>query len=205
MSSSSHSPPADPEADRLSNLVGAWTLAVADRITAATMSAAGRGGQAPAAIVALHEFAEGGTIDRLRQILGLTHSAAVRLVDGLVADGYVVRGHAIGDRRSVSLTLTARGRAAARRIARARRETIQATLAGLSEGERRALTSVAERLSAHLAELRLEQRARGEAPEGGWLCRLCDLHACGRPDGRCPVAARAAVRRSASSQPRGRA
>ncbi len=205
MSSSSSSPATDQEADRLSNLVGAWALAVTDRVTASTVSAAGRGGQAPAAIVALHQFADGCTIEHLRGVLGLTHSAAVRLVDGLVGDGHVVRDHGAGDRRSVRLNLTPRGRAAARKIARARRETVAATLAGLCESERRAVTAVAERLAANLTELRLEQRARGETPDGGWLCRLCDMQACGRADGRCPVAARAVALRPASSEPSGRA
>jgi hypothetical protein len=59
---------------------------VADRVTAAAAVAAGRGGQAPAALVALHEFAGGGTIDQLRQVLGISHSTAVRLIDSLVAD-----------------------------------------------------------------------------------------------------------------------
>ena len=51
---------ADPALARLANLLGAWTLAVSDRVTAAAGAAAGRGGQAPAAIVALDQFAEGG-------------------------------------------------------------------------------------------------------------------------------------------------
>src|ERR1017187_5471201 len=75
----------------LSNVVAALALALTDRISEATERAAGRGGQAPAALVALHEFLDGGTIEHLRQALGLSHSAAVRLVDRLVADGHVVR------------------------------------------------------------------------------------------------------------------
>jgi hypothetical protein len=35
---------------------------------------------------------------------------------------------------------------------------------------------------------------------GAWTCRLCDLHACGRPAGRCPAANAAAARFAA--QPR---
>ncbi len=188
MSSNSISPNADAEAERLSNLLGAWALAVADRMTAAVAEATGRGGQAPAAVVALHQFAEGSTIEQLRHVLGLTHSAAVRLVDGLVADGLIAREQAKGDRRSVTLTLTARGRTAARRIARARRDAIAPTLARLPAADRWALTALAEGLTADMARLRLEQRARGEEPPGGWMCRLCDLHACGRPEGRCPAA-----------------
>jgi len=186
-------PSRDPEFARLSNLVGAWALAVADRIQAAANTAAGRGGQAPAALVALHEFAGGGTIEDLRRVLGLTHSAAVRLVDGLVADGHVTRGPGTADARSVAVILTAAGRAAARQILRARAEAVASTLDGLSQAQRRSLTTMAEHLTGDLAELRLEERRQGRPPTRGWLCRLCDFEACGRPDGRCPAAGRAAV------------
>ncbi len=192
MSSSSSSPNADPDLARLANLLGAWSLAVADRITAAAAAAAGRGGQAPAALVALDQFAEGSTIEQLSDVLALTHSATVRLVDALVADGHVARRRRAGDGRAVAVRLTASGRAAARKIRRARAEAAKAALGGLSEAQRRSLTSMAERLTAEMTTLRLEERAAGTPPAGGWLCRLCDFQACGRPDGRCPAAARAA-------------
>ena len=192
MSSSSSSSKADAASGRLANLVGAWALAIADRVEAATAEAAGRGGQAPAALVALHEFAGGGTIEDLRQVLGLTHSAAVRLIDSLVADGHVARRQSAADRRSVALALTASGHAAARRIIRARAQAVEATLGGLSKGQRRALSALAERLTGDLAALRLEERRQGVPPAGGWLCRLCNFEACGRPEGRCPAATRAA-------------
>jgi MarR family transcriptional repressor of emrRAB len=193
MSSRSSSPKTDPASGegRLANLVGAWALAVADRLEAATSAAAGRGGQAPAALVALHEFAGGGTIDELSEVLGLTHSAAVRLVDVLVAKGHVARRPVARDRRAVSIVLTASGRAAARRIIRARAQAVEATLDGLTEAQRRSLTTLAERLTGDLTALRLDERRRGSAPSGGWLCRLCDFETCGRPEGKCPAARRA--------------
>ena len=191
MSSSSSSPGADPALARLGNLAGAWALALSDRVTSAAAAAAGRGGQAPAALVALDQFAEGSTIERLSQVLGLTHSAAVRLIDALVVDGHVVRSHRAGDRRSVALRLTPAGQATAQRVARARAAALQEAITGLSDDQRLALTGLAEQLTADLAALRLEQRAAGEPPAGGWLCRLCDFRACGRLEGRCPAAARA--------------
>lgn len=191
MSSSSSSPDTDPAPDRLANLLGAWALAVADRIGAATSTAAGRSGQAPAALVALHQFAGGGTIEHLRGVLGLTHSAAVRLIDGLVADGYVARRAHAGDRRSVALALTPAGRGAAGRILRARAEAVEATLEGLPGAQRQSLTALVEELTGDLVARRLEDRRHGTMPPGGWLCRLCDFEACGRPEGKCPAAARA--------------
>jgi DNA-binding MarR family transcriptional regulator len=191
MSSRSSSPGADAELGRLANLLAAWALAVSDRVTAAAAEAAGRGGQAPAALVALHQFAGGGTIEDLRQVLGLTHSAAVRLIDALVADGHVARRQSRGDRRSVALALTPRGRAAARRTLRARARAVERTLDGLTDAQQRSLTMLAERLTSDMAGLRLAARAEGGPPAGGWLCRLCDFETCGRPEGRCPAAARA--------------
>ena len=194
MSSRSRSGTSDQSVARLANVIGAWTLAVADGVTAAAATAAGRGGQAPAALVALHEFAGGSTIDQLRQVLGISHSTAVRLVDGLVADGHVSRTHDTDDRRAVALTLTAAGRRTARRILAARREAVQGTLEGLSEHERRSLMRLAEALTGQLVDLKLDERARGNAPRSGWLCRLCDFDACGRSDGLCPATGRARAR-----------
>jgi DNA-binding MarR family transcriptional regulator len=194
MSSSSRSRNTDPSVVRLTNLVGAWSLAVADRVTVAAATAAGRGGQAPAALVALHEFAAGSTIDHLRQVLGISHSTAVRLIDGLVADGHVARAPHTDDRRAVALTLTPAGRRAARRILTARHQAVDGTLAGLSEQEQHSLMRLAEVLTAQLVDVKLGERALGSDPSSGWLCRLCDFGACGRPDGLCPAAQRARAR-----------
>ena len=194
MSSRSRSRTADPSSARLTNLVAAWSLAVADRVTAAAAAAAGRGGQAPAALVALHEFAAGSTIDHLRHVLGISHSTAVRLIDGLVADGHVERALHTDDRRSVALTLTPAGRRTARRILATRRQAVHDTLEGLSEQDQRSLMRLAEVLTAQLVDLKLGERDRGNAPSSGWLCRLCDFGACGRPDGLCPAAQQAAAR-----------
>jgi MarR family transcriptional regulator, negative regulator of the multidrug operon emrRAB len=191
MSSSLSSPTAEADLARLANLLGAWSLAVSDQITAAAATAAGRGGQAPAALVALDQFAEGRTIEELSAVLGLTHSATVRLIDALVADGNVSRRRGRGDRRAVAIRLTPAGRATARRIIRARRQAVQDALGNLTAAQRRALTKMAERLTGDLTTLRLEQRAAGEIPAGGWLCRMCDFEACGRPAGRCPAMASA--------------
>ncbi len=169
-------------------------------MTAAAAAAAGRGGQAAAALVALNEFADGSTIDHLRHILGISHSAAVRLTDGLVADGHVKRAAHADDRRSVALQLTPTGRRAARRILEARYEAVHSTLEGLPEQEQRSLIGLAEALTAQLVDLKLDERAGSSSPESAWLCRLCDFHACGRPEGLCPAAHRAQSRTDPSAE-----
>jgi hypothetical protein len=92
------------------------------------------------------------------------------------------------------LTLTPAGRRAARRVLAARREVVDCALEGLSEQERRSLMGLAEGLTAQLVDLKLAERARDNPPSSGWLCRLCDFGACGRPDGLCPAAPRARAR-----------
>src|SRR4051812_31662731 len=93
------------KADRTTNMFGALTLVAADAIRQATEQAANHTAAAPAALVALYEFLDGHSVDDLCQVVGLTPSGAVRLVDRLAADGHVER-HTGADRRSVSVVLT---------------------------------------------------------------------------------------------------
>jgi DNA-binding MarR family transcriptional regulator len=179
-----------PDDRRLTNIVGAFALALDDRVREATEAAAGHSAAGPAALVGLSEFLGHGSMDQLRRAVGLTPSGAVRLVDRLAQDGYVERGPG-SDARSVALALTTAGRAAARRVRSARAAAIDGALADLSEDERRSLTSITGKMLATITRQRLADRERGEPPSGGWLCRLCDFDACGRRDGSCPSAAAA--------------
>ncbi len=177
---------------RLENLMGALSLAISDEIADAAMTVSGLGDAAPAALVALHESGRGRSIDYLRQMVGLTHSGAVRLVDRLVEAGNVERG--IGrDGRSVGLQLTRRGADTARRIRAARRESLVRTLATLGDADRATLTRLCEVLLENVTEQKIRRRDAGDQPSGGALCRLCDFASCGRNDGRCPTAQTAAA------------
>ncbi len=162
-------------------------MALSDAIRAATDAAAGHTAAVPAALVALREFLSGGSMDQLRQVIGLSHSGAVRLIDRLVADGLVER-RAGSDGRSVALVLTPEGQAAASKVQAARAAAVEEVLGCLAEDERGCLGPVADHLLSALTEHRLVDRARGNIPSGGWLCRLCDFSACGRSLGACPAA-----------------
>lgn len=172
--------------DRLTNVVGALSLAISDRIRDVTETVAGMSGAGPVALVALHQFLTGQTTEQLARVTGLTHSGAVRLVDRLVGAGLAERrsGH---DGRSLSIVLTPAGRALSRRLTDARAAAIAAVLAPLGREERRALLALTDSMINGITELRLESRHHGVEPTG-WLCRLCDLAACGRPVGACPAA-----------------
>jgi DNA-binding MarR family transcriptional regulator len=180
------------------NLVGAASQALADRIQKATAVAAGESGAAPAALVALDQFLGGRSTEALAQVTGLTHSGTVRLVDRLVEAGLVERrpGH---DARSLSIVLTRMGRARSRKISKARAAAVESALAGLDPREYQGFASAMEALVAHLTVERLGERARGEPP-AGWLCRLCDFDACGRPVGDCPAATAAADHNAAATE-----
>jgi hypothetical protein len=91
------------------------------------------------------------------------------------------------DGRSVALVLTPRGRRLAQRTRAARRDALAEVLDVLEPRERTQLTAIAEKLVGAVVTQRLEARAAGEDPPGGWLCRLCDPNACERADGHCPA------------------
>jgi DNA-binding MarR family transcriptional regulator len=166
------------------NLLGALALLLADQIDAAVGAAAGGSRSAAAALAALHGFLDRPTIDDLRRVLGLTPSGAVRLVDRLAAAGLVGRGPG-ADARSRSVALTPAGRRAAARVAAARAAVLDRALADLSPNQRRALHGLLGKVMAGLVR---------EKDGGAWICRLCDLRACGRDEGQCPTANAAAVK-----------
>jgi DNA-binding MarR family transcriptional regulator len=178
--------PLDPGA----NVVGALAQVLADRTADAIGAAAGQAESAATALSALLHFLDRPSIELLRQVLGLTHSGAVRLVDRLVAAGYVSREPG-PDARGTALTLTDAGRAAAIRVSDARAGVLAQALAPLTDAERAALAELAGKILGGLV--------RGPGATR-WICRLCDTTTCAPDEGRCPVR-NAAVARLAATAP----
>ena len=164
--------------DRVTNLLGALGLVVADRMGDAIGDAADGPETAAAALSYLHHASDDPSIDRLRRVLGLTSSGTVRLVDRLEDDGHV-RRRAGSDARSSIVVLTASGRRAAKRVSGARSGVLTDALSVLGADERRELEELISRM--------LVGMMRGPGAVR-WMCRLCDMTACGRDAGRCPVA-----------------
>jgi DNA-binding MarR family transcriptional regulator len=164
--------------DRQANLLGALSLVVTDQTAQTVATAAGQSISAAAALSALHHFLDRPTLDQLRKVLGLTPSGAVRLVDRLVDAGLVTRG-AGDDGRSRSVTLTEAGERVAEQITAARAALLTDALDGLSSAERRTLHALMGRVMANIVHSK---------DGGAWICRLCDLDACGRAAGLCPAA-----------------
>jgi DNA-binding MarR family transcriptional regulator len=157
------------------NVIGALVVVLGDRIRDATEQASGMGGALPAALSALHEWAGGRSIETLAGGLRLSHSRTVRVVDRLEERGLARRARDPADGRGVLVQLTPAGRRAGRAVLDARADALEEAL---EHDDRRDLARLAERL---LARATTGRRAAGA------ICRLCDAHACGHYDGRCPV------------------
>jgi DNA-binding MarR family transcriptional regulator len=164
--------------DRTGNLLGALSLSVADRTSDAVGDATGQSQTAAIALSALQQFLDRPSVDLLRRVLGLTPSGTVRLIDRLEDAGYVRRRPG-DDARSVSIQLTASGRRAANRVSEARAEVLQDALSALPAAKREEFEEMLSRV--------LVGMIRGPGAVR-WMCRLCDMGACGRDEGRCPVA-----------------
>jgi MarR family transcriptional repressor of emrRAB len=161
-------------AARQANLLGALALGAVDRLHGALVDGSGRSLSSTAALIHLR-LRPGETIDFLAHVLGVSHPAAVRLVDRLEAEGLVER-HAGRDLRSRALLLTAAGHGAAARTLSRRLEALAAVLDPLTAAERRQLEPLVEQLLAGLTHDRWSARH---------ICRLCDFPTCANPD--CPV------------------
>lgn len=172
---------------RLVNLLGTVALGLTDAMLGDAGSANDVDSTAAAALVTMLDLARSPSVQRLSQMVGISHSGAVRLVNRLVDAGLVERSPG-PDARTLTVSLTRPGRTLARRIRAARRAAIEASLSGLTESHRSQLTTICEVLVANLTAARLATRRAGQLPSGGALCRMCDPVACGRPDGRCPAA-----------------
>ena len=160
--------------DRIANLLGALALTIADALKQETATRAAHGAAAPAALVTIG-VDPGRSIDVLATTLGLSHSATVRLVDRLEADG-LVRRDGVADGRISALHLTRRGAARRRAVLAGRQRVLSGALDPLSGEERAHLAGLMERL------LGAWTRDRRHADH---ICRLCDEGIC--PGEICPV------------------
>lgn len=161
--------------DRLTNLLGVTALAAGDRLRAAVETELEHGGSTPAALVHLQAW-PGEPVEALRQALGISQPATVRVVDRLVADGMLERRPG-ADRRTLALHLTAAGVAAAHALLARRTASLHELLDVLSQDERATLEPLLERLTAALAD---------DRPQARRACRLCDRGACATGAG-CPL------------------
>jgi MarR family transcriptional repressor of emrRAB len=174
---------------RLDNLLASLSLNLAEEEQQALERASGLTGSAAAALLALGEFLGGAHVGRLADVLGLTHSGAVRLVTQLERYGLAER-HQGADRRRVEVRLTTKGHRRAREARAARDKVIASATSGLTADEGQNLEALLDKLVSARVTSRLERRRTEQG--GAWWCRTCHFAACGRPEGRCPAQVTAA-------------
>ncbi len=174
--------------DALANVLGALALVITDELGRAVTQATAEGRGAvtdAAALSALAQFLDGATVDRVHQVLGVTPSGAVRLVDRLEAAGLVTRLPG-ADGRSRAVRLTEAGRDRARAIGDARSAYLAGLLGDLTSSEVDVLRGLLARVMTGVV---------AGKDGGAWTCRLCDLVACRRSEGECPAMNAALARR----------
>ncbi|QKG21421.1 MarR family winged helix-turn-helix transcriptional regulator [Actinomadura verrucosospora] len=160
--------------NRLANLLGAASLAVTDLAVGGATRAAGVSASGAGALVVL-AHAPGLGVTELGRRVGLTQSAAARMLDGLEAAGLARR--APGPGRGVQVRLTPAGEEAVDAVLTARGAPLATALAALDADER-------DRLAALLGKLLTGLYA--EIGDAEVMCRLCDRECC--TDGAvCPV------------------
>ncbi len=158
---------------RTANLLGAVVLGLHDRLRDAVMAESQLGGESAPAVVVIGHVA-GLSNDRLSQLLGLTHTGTVRLVDKLVKQELVERRSSETDRRSVRLYLTDKGKSLRRRLLKRREASLSELLNHCDEKE---LDFLQQALSKLLILNSDDDTIRLRT------CRLCDSKACGD----CPI------------------
>ena len=152
---------------RLANLLGVVALAASDRVAATVTEPVGCGGAHPAALVQIASY-PGESIEALRRVVGVSHPAAVQVVNRLATEGLVERRPG-PDRRTVALHLTAAGDVAVDRLLERRADALGALLDPLDDDERERLGALLEKVVAGLAD---------DRPDALVACRLCDRAAC---------------------------
>ncbi len=153
--------------DRTTNLLGALSLAVTDRIRSGMKGTLDRAGETAAAIVILG-YAPGLSVEPLRQVLDLSHPGTVRLIDRLEEDGLVERRKA-ADGRAVALHLTRKGGSLRKKLMDRRLDMLEEALKGLTADERLVLGQLMAKVLTKLPETEMAKHR---------ICRLCAVRLC---------------------------
>jgi MarR family transcriptional regulator, negative regulator of the multidrug operon emrRAB len=165
------------EMSRTANLLGATALAVTDITLGSATRAVNLSASGAAALVSLSAD-PGLSVTELGRRVGLTQSAAARMVDGLEADGLVERRPSPLIKRVTTVHLTRAGRQGARRLLAARGSPLTDVVGALDEHEQATLADLLDKLLGRLYE---------EVGHAQYMCRLCDRRCCTAAEAGCPV------------------
>jgi len=159
---------------RTANLLGALSGEVSSRLDRRLKQHPSQTSSSAAALNVIG-FWEGCSNNQLASALRLSHTATVRLVDKLEADG-LVEARPGRDKRAVAFHLTEAGEAVVRRVLTERCAALEQITAALTAEESRVFTGLLEKL---LTSVTAGMEAATQ------ICRLCDQTAC--PEEICPV------------------
>ena len=151
------------EAEPTLDLLGAAALAISGAVWAALGLE-----QSDAAALNVVLAEPGISIRGLSLVLGLSHSATVRVADRLQGQGLITRDWA-GPGRTIAVTITGRGRRRALDAVARRAEVLQRATSGLTATQRQSLSGLLQKVVLNLAD---DQAAIDRA------CRLCDQKRC---------------------------
>jgi MarR family transcriptional repressor of emrRAB len=151
------------EAEPTLDLIGAAALAIGGAVWAALGLE-----QSDAAALNVVLAEPGISIRGLSEVLGLSHSAAVRVADRLQGRGLITREGA-GPGRTIAVTVTDRGRRQAAGAVARRAEVLQRATSGLTAAQRQSLHGLLQKVVLNLAA---DQAAIDR------VCRLCDQQRC---------------------------
>lgn len=154
--------------NRLTNLLGALTIGISDRIRLAVAEQTSLGGEAAAALIVIGHMT-GPSIDQLGRVLKLSHPGTVRVVDRLVAAGLAERRSGTSDRRALALHLTPSGETERSAVLAGRRAAICAVLDHVAPADYSVLEQLVEKMLVGLP---------CDATSAMSVCRFCDQHAC---------------------------
>jgi MarR family transcriptional repressor of emrRAB len=160
---------------RTANLLGATALAVTDMVLTGATAASGTSSSGAAALVVLCSD-PGLSVTELGRRVGLTQSAAARMVESLEQRGLVERRPTLG--RWVAVHPTEEGRAASAALLDARGGRLTALVDTLSSADQELLAGLLERLL---------RTIYGEVGSSERVCRLCDRGTCIEAGAICPV------------------
>lgn len=164
------------ETNRVANLLGATALAVTDLALGGASRTAGVSSTGAAALVSLAAH-PGMNVTELGRRVGLSQSAAARMVDSLEADGLVERRPSSASSRLTLVHPTDPGRETAHRIIEARTRPLAELVGELAPPDQRRLGALLGRLLDGLYD---------QIGHGQYMCRMCDRDSC-QAEAPCPV------------------
>lgn|GEM_PF-573358 len=164
----------DPDRAFAANILGALSLAVADRVEVGTSRAVGLGANGPAALVMLLWYPDR-PITHLASRLRISHPGAVQLSERLERAGLIER-HPGVDGRTKLLWLTPDGEKAAKAVMAGRRRVLDDALSAVPDAAVPALVEAVSTMLQALADDLLTSE---------FMCRMCDELSC--PERSCPV------------------